>query len=577
MRKIYLLIFFIYSSLPLFGQSTDAYPSNLNISTLEKNALFYANKRYSVSQTGIARLDSNMIFDGGFSPSYTSVAPSETNPTIVLIENFPNVHVQSGAWIGWSTRTWGATKFKIEVYNTFANANIWVTVADISNYIKNDFAVKLSNVQPSKIRFTFYTASGTTGRLGISELFYIHPEAAQAYDGLMLKYDNLGDVKINSFKNIKLGNVAFLQEQNAIENGNDRAMFAQGATWDNTNKRYDLNSNKVFNRNGVILGNDGVKFFGHSGNVTTTPYWSNTEMGANTRMIVHNNGNVGIGVSVPNKKLVVQGEIGLGNSDGLSYNGIRRTGVATEYFNTLTGVATNIIHNFTNNVGGSLLSITNGGNIGIGTITPTTKFEILDATGITLRHSQTVNTAGTFRIFGGAYSSNKLNGLVFNTAATYNQISVGGGTALGETATLINFYTTPTVGTLNVGEERMRINNLGQVGIGTTTIPTDYRLAVAGNVIAEKIKVKKQSSGWPDFVFSPNYKLPSLTEVEAFVIQNSHLSEIPSANEIEKDGQDLGEMNRLLLKKVEELTLYLIEQSKEIKLLKSKVEQLEKK
>jgi hypothetical protein len=123
----------------------------------------------------------------------------------------------------------------------------------------------------------------------------------------------------------------------------------------------------------------------------------------------------------------------------------------------------------------------------------------------------------------------------------------------------------------------MRINNLGQVGIGTTTIPTDYRLAVAGNVIAEKIKVKKQSSGWPDFVFSPNYKLPSLTEVEAFVRQNSHLPEIPSANEIEKDGQDLGEMNRLLLKKVEELTLYLIEQSKEIKLLKSKVEQLEKK
>jgi hypothetical protein len=71
------------------------------------------------------------------------------------------------------------------------------------------------------------------------------------------------------------------------------------------------------------------------------------------------------------------------------------------------------------------------------------------------------------------------------------------------------------------------------------------------------------------------FKQP-LSDVETFVKQNSHLPEIPSASEIEKEGQDLGEMNRLLLKKVEELTLYMIDQSKEIKTLKCKVEQLEK-
>lgn len=123
----------------------------------------------------------------------------------------------------------------------------------------------------------------------------------------------------------------------------------------------------------------------------------------------------------------------------------------------------------------------------------------------------------------------------------------------------------------------MRIDKDGNVTIGTTTIPAGYKMAVAGNMIAEKVKVRKQSSGWPDYVFSPTYKLPGLEEVEKFTKENSHLPEIPSAKEIEKEGQELGEMNRLLLKKVEELTLYMIEQNKEIKALKVKVEQLEKK
>lgn len=103
----------------------------------------------------------------------------------------------------------------------------------------------------------------------------------------------------------------------------------------------------------------------------------------------------------------------------------------------------------------------------------------------------------------------------------------------------------------------------GNVAIGTSTVPSGYKVAIAGNMIVEKIKVKKQVDGaWPDYVFSPTYKLQSLDEVEQFTKKYSHLPEIPSAKEIEKEGQDLGEMNRLLLKKVEELTLYLIEERK---------------
>jgi hypothetical protein len=108
-------------------------------------------------------------------------------------------------------------------------------------------------------------------------------------------------------------------------------------------------------------------------------------------------------------------------------------------------------------------------------------------------------------------------------------------------------------------------NPEGNIGMGTAIIPTGYKLAVAGNIIADKIKVKKSTNGtWPDFVFRKDYQLLSLSEIEKYVNENSHLPEIPSAAEVEKDGQDLGEMNRLLLKKVEELTLYLIEQNKHI-------------
>jgi len=115
----------------------------------------------------------------------------------------------------------------------------------------------------------------------------------------------------------------------------------------------------------------------------------------------------------------------------------------------------------------------------------------------------------------------------------------------------------------------------GSVGIGTSSIPTDYKLAVKGNIIAEKLVVKN-STAWPDFVFKKGYKLPSLNDVEQFISKNSHLPEIPSAKEVENNGQDVGEMNRLLLKKVEELTLYMIEMKKENDALKKRVEKLEK-
>ncbi len=115
----------------------------------------------------------------------------------------------------------------------------------------------------------------------------------------------------------------------------------------------------------------------------------------------------------------------------------------------------------------------------------------------------------------------------------------------------------------------------GNLGIGTYSFidnGTTYKLSVNGAVRAHSVKVY---TDWADYVFEPDYKLPSLAEVENFIIQNGHLKDIPSANEVEEKGIELGEMNKLLLQKIEELTLYTIELKKELDILKMKIDKNE--
>lgn len=100
----------------------------------------------------------------------------------------------------------------------------------------------------------------------------------------------------------------------------------------------------------------------------------------------------------------------------------------------------------------------------------------------------------------------------------------------------------------------------GNVGIGTTN--PQAKLAVNGEIFSKRVKVTQEV--WADFVFDEGYRLPGLSEVENYIKNNKHLPEIPSAAEVEKEGLDVGEMNRRLLQKVEELTLYLIDQQKQI-------------
>ena len=102
----------------------------------------------------------------------------------------------------------------------------------------------------------------------------------------------------------------------------------------------------------------------------------------------------------------------------------------------------------------------------------------------------------------------------------------------------------------------------GSVKIGDAPTPLGYRLSVDGKAIMEEVNVKL-SENWPDYVFAESYDLKPLSEVESYIKENQHLPGVPSAEEMERNGIDLGVMNMLLLKKVEELTLYILDLKKE--------------
>jgi hypothetical protein len=116
----------------------------------------------------------------------------------------------------------------------------------------------------------------------------------------------------------------------------------------------------------------------------------------------------------------------------------------------------------------------------------------------------------------------------------------------------------------------------GNIGIGANTNDpgfANYRLSVNGKIRAKEIKVE---TGWSDYVFLKDYDLKTLNEVEKFISENGHLPGIPSAAEVEKNGIELGQMESKLLEKIEELTLYIIEQEKRMEQLSAEIKKLKK-
>jgi hypothetical protein len=124
----------------------------------------------------------------------------------------------------------------------------------------------------------------------------------------------------------------------------------------------------------------------------------------------------------------------------------------------------------------------------------------------------------------------------------------------------------------------LTVNSTSQVIIGNTTTPGGYKLYVEQGILTEKVKVAvKTGANWADHVFAPEYKLKSISEVDAFIKINKHLPGVPSATEMVKEGLDVAAMDAKLLEKIEELTLYVIELNGQMKKMEMKYDALKNK
>lgn len=202
---------------------------------------------------------------------------------------------------------------------------------------------------------------------------------------------------------------------------------------------------------------------------------------------------------------------------------------------------------------GSALTISSDKNVGIGTTTPTQKLDVngnINMAGVSGRRLFMGGAGGS--TFGIAYDSTYPNYGIFYTEGEPDYVSISpNGNA--------------TTGVMNI---------LGNGFVGIGTISPKYNLDVIGTIRAREIKV---DLGGADFVFENGYKLMPLSELERFVKDKKHLPEIAPAKEMQENGANLGDLNTKLLQKIEELTLYTIEQNKKIEKQNEKISVLEEK
>lgn len=284
------------------------------------------------------------------------------------------------------------------------------------------------------------------------------------------------------------------------------------------------------------------------------------------------NGNVGIGVSSPAiplhikssgwAPLLVQGDNSNATYVFISNSNNGKSGVLYQAGNKIASTLLSPEGDWTlmNGAHPKQFFASNGGQVGIGTST-FTDGSVLQVKGISNRKISPIFIEG---------SSPKSISLKIDNAHEEGTSGIEYQTYRDNASTKLTHEGNWLI---NVnGNDVFTAFKNGSIGIGTPNSNESYKLSVNGSIRAKEIVVE---SGWADFVFDDDYQLTPLNEVEEFIHENNHLPEIPSTSEVEEDGVKVGEIETLLLQKVEELTLYAIEANKQITELASKIELLE--
>ena len=390
------------------------------------------------------------------------------------------------------------------------------------------------------------------------------------------------------------------------------------------NTYYNNGRKFIANGYGALIGLDPTNgLLGFYNSATTGVAGAGATLPAD--MVITASGNVGIGTTIPTAGgLVVNTKVGAVNA----LFGSNTTGVAIETSNP--GIGLNTYYNngrkfiasgygavigfdpasgligFYNSASSGAagasattpadMVITAAGNVGILNTAPQAPMSFANGNGnkIDLYYNSVNNrygigiatgvmqfytgAIGNYFQFGYGSSTSFKNSVTIGTDGSVQLIGANAGYVFSDRSSTnyggFNWYASGGKALLyryNQGGNLLAIDSLGQMGLGTTT--PAYKLDVCGTIRAKEVLVQ---TGWCDYVFDKNYKLPSLYEVENYISINKHLPDVPSANEVEEKGVKVAQMDSILIKKVEELTLYVIDQNKQIQQLQQKVIQLEK-
>jgi len=396
----------------------------------------------------------------------------------------------------------------------------------------------------------FISSYSKSGIINLNEIGYFD-----------IRMQDQSALKISSNKKVQISTLSGNNDRLVVaDNNGELSTIPTNSIGDNLGN-HTATQNIILNANALLLKssdiNHGLRYSGSNslfaGICVEGPVmygWSGGALGTKRDDIEkiaiywNDEGNVGIGTTQPEVPLTIRGTGN--NNEVISFND--GASDQTKWHINLA-VGTNKGLNIAQNVNGgdARLFIADGGNVGIGTSNPQAELHIKGNAGI-------INLEGTNHIFMQFYKYGFGNGN--ETRSGW----VGYGSSGDDWFTVYN-----KIGGIRIMSKDY-IYMDGNVGIGIAN-PSE-KLMVNGKIFAQEIEVIDNVV--PDYVFEPEYKLMNLTDLETFINKNKHLPEIPSAENVKENHLNLGKMNNLLLKKVEELTLYIIELQKQVNELKEK-------